>query len=270
MVVFSNTLLMGCNQLELRSDKEEIVNFTAEQIFEKGEKFLKRNKNAKAATYFSEIERLHPYSELVKRALILQAYAYHKDKKYEESRAPATRFLDFYPEDRDADYAQYLLALSYYDQIYDIGRDQALTINALQELRTLIEQYPNSKYVKISEKKFDLALDHLAAKEMEVGRYYLKGKHYIAAINRFRSIVEDFQTTSHTAEALYRLIEAYLSIGLEEEAQTAGAILNKKYKDTDWQKRSFKLLANRGISARSIGDSWLSKIHRQVIKGQWL
>lgn len=247
-----------------------IESYTAEQIFERGEYEIARNNHGEAARFFSEIERLYPYSEWAKRALIMQAFAHHKDKEYEDARAAAQRYVDFYPADDDAAYAQYLLALSYYDQIDEVGRDQGLTFQALQALRTVIERYPDSEYARSSILKFDLAFDHLAAKEMEVGRYYLKRSHYGAAISRFRVVVEDFQTTTHTAEALYRLIESYLSLGLLEEAQTAGAILGYNYQSTDWYEDGFKLLTKQGLKPSVLGDNWLSAIYRQMIKGEWL
>ena len=182
--------------------------YSAEQIFERGEFELNRNKPDQAAFYFSEIERLYPYSDWTRRALIMQAFAYHRDQDYPNSRSAAQRFIDFFPDDDDAAYAQYLLALSYYDQIDEVGRDQGLTFQALQSLRKVIENYPDSEYAKSAILKFDLAFDHLAGKEMEIGRYYLKRKNNTAAINRFRVVVEDFQTTTHTAEALHRLVEA--------------------------------------------------------------
>ncbi|MDE4173943.1 outer membrane protein assembly factor BamD [Phaeobacter sp. PT47_59] len=244
--------------------------YTPDQIFERGEFELERNRSKDAAFYFSEIERLYPYSEWAKQALIMQAFAYHQSKDYENSRAAAQRFIDFYPTEEDAAYAQYLLALSYYDQIDEVGRDQGLTFQALQALRTVIEVYPDSEYANSAILKFDLAFDHLAAKEMEIGRYYLRHKHYTSAINRFRVVVEDFQTTSHTPEALHRLVEAYLSLGLTEEAQTAGAILGHNYQSTEWYEDSYKLLTSQGLKLRDRGNNWLSQIYRQSIKGQWL
>ncbi|MEO0992150.1 MAG: outer membrane protein assembly factor BamD, partial [Pseudomonadota bacterium] len=172
--------------------------------------------------------------------------------------------------DEDAAYAQYLLALSYYDQIDDVGRDQGLTFSALQALRTVIEVYPESDYATAALLKFDLAFDHLAGKEMEVGRYYLKGGHYLAAVNRFRVVVEDFQTTTHTPEALHRLVEAYLSLGLVNEAQSAGAILGFNYQSTDWYEESFALLTGQGLKAEPRGNNWLAAIYRQTVKGEWL
>lgn len=244
--------------------------YSAEQIFERGEFELNRRRPDDAAVYFSEIERLYPYSEWAKRALIMQAFAYHQDNDYPNSRSAAQRFIDFFPDDDDAAYAAYLLALSYYDQIDEVGRDQGLTFQALQALRTVIEQYPDSEYARSAILKFDLAFDHLAAKEMEIGRYYLRRDHYSASINRFRVVVEDFQTTTHTAEALHRLVEGYLSLGLTNEAQTAGAILGHNYRSTEWYEDSYKLLTGRGLEMRVLGNNWLSAIYRQTIKGEWL
>lgn len=200
----------------------------------------------------------------------MQAYAYHLGRDYEDSRAAAQRYIDFYPTEEDAAYAQYLLALSYYDQIDEVGRDQGLTFQALQSLRTVIEVYPDSEYASSAILKFDLAFDHLAGKEMEIGRYYLRKEHYTSAVNRFRVVVEDFQTTTHTAEALHRLVEAYLSLGLVNEAQTAGAILGHNYQSTEWYEDSFKLLTDNGLKMRDVGNNWLSQIYRQSIKGEWL
>jgi len=244
--------------------------FSAEQIYGRGEFELDRRKYDRAAEYFGEVERLYPYSDWAKRALIMQAFAYHNDKDYENSRSSAQRYIDFYPADEDAAYAQYLLALSYYDQIDEVGRDQGLTFQALQSLRTVIERYPDSEYARSAILKFDLAFDHLASKEMEIGRYYLKRHHYTAAINRFRVVVEDFQTTSHTAEALHRLVESYLSLGLTDEAQTAGAILGHNFQSTRWYEDSYRLLTRQGLEPKVRGKNWLSAIYRQMIQGKWL
>ncbi|WP_377512979.1 outer membrane protein assembly factor BamD [Octadecabacter sp. R77987] len=263
------SLTAACGGLDTRTP-DALDSYSAEEIFQRGEYELERGQADDAAFYFSEIERLYPYSEWAKRALIMQAFAYHRDRDYPNSRAAAQRYIDFYPVDEDAAYAQYLLALSYYDQIDEVGRDQGLTFQALQALRVVIERYPDSEYARSSILKFDLAFDHLAAKEMEIGRYYLRRGHYAAAINRFRIVVEDFQTTSHTAEALHRLVESYLSLGLTDEAQTAGAILGHNYQSTEWYQDSYALLTGRGLDARDMGDNWLSAIYRQVVRGEWL
>ncbi|MBT0956249.1 outer membrane protein assembly factor BamD [Alphaproteobacteria bacterium KMM 3653] len=271
-LVLSAGMLTGCGSEEgfFASREVPLESYSAEEIFRNAEFELSNNKPDEAAILFGEIERLYPYSEWAKRALIMQAFAYHGDRDYENSRSTAQRYIDFYPADEDAAYAQYLLALSYYDQIDEIGRDQGLTFQALQALRTVIERYPDSEYARSAILKFDLAFDHLAAKEMEIGRYYLKRKHYTSAINRFRVIVEEFQTTTHTAESLHRLVEAYLSLGLEDEAQTAGAILAHNFQATEWYQDSYRLLVERNLTMEARGENWLRQVYRQMIKGEWI
>ena len=261
--------LVGCsNTAEVGSD--EIENYSAKQIFDRAEFEMARSKPMDAIAFFSDVERLYPYSEWAKRSVIMQAFANHKAKQYEEARDAAERYIEYYPSDEDSAYAQYIIALSYYDQIEDVGRDQQVTAKALEAFKTLIVNYPNSEYVKAAELKFDLAFDHLAGKEMEVGRFYLKRQQFPAAINRFRIVVEEYQTSSYTAEALHRLVEAYLSMGLLEEAQSAGAILGYNYQATAWYQRTYSLLKNENLSPAAKGTGWLRKIHRQVLKGRWL
>ncbi|WP_295049254.1 outer membrane protein assembly factor BamD [uncultured Paracoccus sp.] len=269
--VLAGLVLTGCNRGGADSDRRNLDRFTAEEIYKRGEFELENTRKPEDAVfYFSEVERLYPYSEWAKRALIMQAYSNHRAKKYEEARGAAQRFIDTYPGDEDAAYAQYLLALSYYDQIDEVGRDQGLTFQALQSLRTVIEQYPDSEYARSSILKFDLAFDHLAAKEMEIGRYYLKRGHYAASINRFRVVVEEFQTTAQTPEALLRLVEAYLALGLTDEAQTAGAILGHNFQSSPFYQDAYGQLRGRGLAPEARGDSWLNTIYRQMIRGQWL
>lgn len=263
--------LAACSGFGDREEGRPLDSLSPEELFTLAEFELEANGNPEeAARFFGEVERLYPYSELARRALVMQAFSYHRDQDYESSRGAAERFLATYPADLDASWAQYLVALSYYDQIDDVGRDQGLTFQALQSLREVIERYPDSEYARSAILKFDLAFDHLGGKEMEVGRYYLKRGHYVAAVNRFRVVVEDFQTTTHTPEALHRLVEAYLSLGLNEEAQTAGAILGFNFQSTVWYEDSFALLTGRGLRPEAAGDSWLSSIWRQVVRGEWL
>ncbi len=253
------------------TNERALDSYTAEEIYKKGELELETGSRPKdALIYFQEVERLYPYTEYAKRALIMQAFTHHKAKEYEEARTAAQRFLDFYPGDEDAPYALYLMALSYYDQIDDVGRDQGLTFQALQGMRDVIETYPDSEYTRSAILKFELAFDQLAAKEMEIGRYYLKRRHYTAAINRFRNVVQDFQTTSHTPEALLRLTEAYLALGLTDEAQTAAAILGYNYQSSPFYDDSFRLLKGRGLSPEAKGEGWLRSIYSQMVKGEWL
>lgn len=260
----------GCGGGLFATREQPLETYSAEEIYRRAEFELNAEDYDEAARYFGEVERLYPYSEWAKRALIMQAFSYHRDQDYEASRAAAQRYIDFFPADEDAAYAQYLMALSYYDQIDDVGRDQGLTFQALQALRTVIERHPDSEYARSAILKFDLAFDHLAAKEMEIGRYYLKGGHYMAAINRFRVVVEDFQTTTQTPEALHRLVESYLSLGLTDEAQTAGAILGHNFRSTTWYQDSYALLTGQGLAPRVRGDGWLASLYRQTIRGEWL
>lgn len=245
--------------------------FTPEELYDLAEQTLEVEGNTKQAILlFQEVERLYPYTDWAKRALVMQAYALHRNKSYEEARIAAQRYLDFYPADEDAAYAQYLLALSYYDQIDEVGRDQGLTYQALQALRVLIEDYPDSDYAASAMMKFDLAFDHLAGKEMEIGRFYLKRGNYAAAINRFRVVVADYQTTTHTPEALMRLVEAYLALGLTDDAQTAGAVLGYNYQSSPFYDDAYRLLTKAGLSPEVKGNGWLTQVYRQMVKGQWL
>jgi outer membrane protein assembly factor BamD len=270
-MAISLALLVGCGGAGGRGNEPPLETLTAEQIYKKGEYSLEVDRRPKdALRYFQEVERLYPYSQWAKRALIMQAFTEHQSKNYEESRASAQRFLDFYPGDEDAAYAQYLMALSYYDQIEDVGRDQGLTFQALQSMRKVIEDYPDSEYARSAMLKFDLAFDHLAAKEMEIGRFYLKRGNYTAAINRFRTVVQDFQTTTHTAEALLRLTEAYLALGFPAEAQTAAAILGHNYQSSPFYQDAYKLLKAKGLQPGAKGDGWLATVYRQMIKGEWM
>lgn len=262
--------LSGCSIFSQDESERPLDSFSAEELYRQGEFTLEDGSEGDAAALFGEVERLYPYSEWSRRALVMQAYAYHLDQDYEAARGSAQRFLNIYPADEDAAWAQYLLALSYYDQIDDVGRDQGLTFQALQSLREVIETYPDSEYARSAILKFDLAFDHLAAKEMEVGRFYLKRGHYVAAVNRFRVVVENFETTSQTPEALHRLVESYLSLGLTDEAQTAGAILGHNFQSTDWYQDSFALLTGRGLEPEAKGDSWLRQVWRQTVLGEWL
>jgi outer membrane protein assembly factor BamD len=261
--------LAACSQ-DVSGRNIPLETLTAEEIYRLAELELAGDAPDEAATFFGEVERLYPYSEWAKRALIMQAYAYHQDRDYENARASAQRYIDFYPADEDAAYAKYLLALSFYDQIDDVGRDQGLTFQALQALRRVIEEHPDSEYARSAILKFDLAFDHLGGKEMEIGRYYLKRKNYQAAANRFRIVVEQFQTTSHTPEALYRLIETSLALGLRDDAQTAGAILGYNFQATVWYEDGFALLTGQGLRPEAQSTSWLSSVYRQTIRGEWL
>jgi outer membrane protein assembly factor BamD len=262
-------LISACSE-DVSGRSAPLDTLTPEQIYRLGEVELAGGAPDEAAIFFGEVERLHPYSEWARRGLIMQAYAYHQDRDYENARASAQRYIDFYPADEDAAYAKYLLAISFYDQIDDVGRDQGLTFQALQALRRVIEEHPESEYARSAILKFDLAFDHLGGKEMEIGRYYLKRGNHQAAANRFRVVVEQFQTTSHTPEALYRLIETSIALGLTDEAQTAGAILGYNFQSSVWYQDGFALLTGQGLRPEAQPTGWLSTIYRQTVRGEWL
>ena len=273
------TALSGCGDNALfaeggffagRSAPVPLEQLDAATIFQRGEAALAADDPEEAAALFIEVERLHPYSEWASRGLIMAAFSYHAATDYENARIAAQRFLDFYPGEEDAAYAQFLLALSYYDQIDQVGRDHGITFQALQALREVIERYPDSEYAQDAILRFDLAFDHLAGKEMEIGRYYLRQQHYAAAINRFRVVVEQFQTTSHTPEALMRLVEAYLALGLTDEAQTAGAILGYNYQSSPFYDDAFRQLTGQDLAPDAAGEGWLRDIWRQTVRGDWL
>ncbi len=245
--------------------------YSAEEIFRRGEFVLETSRRAESSLhFFREVERLYPATDWARRAIVMQAYALHRDREYEQARAVAQRFLDAYPADEDAAWAAYIIALTYYDQIERVGRDQTVTFNALRSLRRVIEEYPNTEYARSAVLKFDLAFDHLAAKEMEIGRYYLRRGNMSSAVNRFRVVVEDYQTSSHTPEALHRLVEAYLALGLRNEAQTAGAILGHNFRASPFYEDSFSLLTGQGLSAEASGESWIRQIYRRTLRGEWL
>ena len=253
-----------------RNAQVPLEQLDAAGIFQQGEAELEAGNFAEAAAFYVEVERLHPYSEWASRGLIMATFAYYQAEDYDNTRIAAQRYLDFYPTEEDAAYAQFLLALSYYDQIDQVGRDQGVTFQALQALRDVIERFPDSEYAKDAILRFDLAFDHLAGKEMEIGRYYLRARHYAAAINRFRVVVEQFQTTSHTPEALMRLVEAYLALGLTDEAQTAGAILGYNFQSSPFYDDAFRQLTGQNLTPEAAGEGWLRDIWRQTVRGDWL
>ncbi|MEM9782701.1 MAG: outer membrane protein assembly factor BamD, partial [Pseudomonadota bacterium] len=223
-----------------------------------------------AARTFNEVERLYPFSQLAKRALVMSAFASYQGTDFTSARASAQRYLDLYPADEDAPYAQYLIALTYYDNIVDVGRDQGTTQNALEALETVVNRYPDSVYARDASLKIDLTRDHLAGKEMQVGRYYLKRGFYTAAIARFRTVVDAYQTTSQVPEALHRLVEAYLALGLEAEARDAAVVLGTNYPGSEWYTDSYAALTGEELIEKEGTGGVMSSLYRQIILGRWL
>ena len=212
-----------------------------------------------AAAGFDDVERQHPYSPWATRAQLMAAYAYYQDNEYDQAVIAAERFVQLHPGHKDTPYAFYLAAISYYEQIIDVGRDQRITELALRALNEVVRRYPKSEYARAARLKVDLAHNHLAGREMEVGRFYQGRKQYSGAINRFRVVIEKYHTTSQVPEALHRLVETYLALGVAEEAQATAAVLGHNFPGSEWYQYSYLLLEGRNLKPEAIDDSWISR-----------
>jgi outer membrane protein assembly factor BamD len=218
-----------------------------ELLYATGANRLDRRQWAQAVQYFQEVERQHPYSEWSRRAILMQAYAHYEGNDYAEAIGDADRFIQLYPGNPSTAYAHYIKAICYFEQIVDVGRDQAATGQALAALRAVVQRYPNSEYAQDARLKIDMVNDQLAGKEMTVGRWYLRQGDTLAAINRFKTVIDRYQTTTHAPEALHRLVEGYLTMGLVEEAKRNGAVLGYNYPGSGWYRSSYALLTDKGM-----------------------
>lgn len=254
-------LLMVSALAACSSSKDELtyVERPPEQIFDEAEANMKQENYKTAAKLFDEVERQHPYSEWATRAQLRAAYAHYEDLKYDDAILALDRFIQLHPGSQDVAYAYYLRALSYYEQITDVRRDQKMTRLALDALSDVVRRFPDTPYARDARIKIDLTNDHLAGKEMEVGRFYMRQDQYTAAINRFRTVVEQYQTTSHVAEALHRLVECYLALGVNDEATTAAAVLGHNFPGSEWYQDSYAMLVDRNLRPSRNDKSWLSK-----------
>jgi len=203
---------------------------------------LDRGDYKEAAGLFDEVERQHPYSPWARRAQLMSAFSYYVARDYTKAIQSSQRFLSIHPGNKDASYAYYLIAVSYYEQISDVTRDQKISAQALQALTDVVRRYPETRYAADARLKIDLVNDHLAGKEMTIGRFYQRSGKWLAASLRFRNVVEGYQTTSHTPEALFRMVESYLALGVPEEAQKAAAVLGANYPQSEWYKKSYALM----------------------------
>ena len=215
-------------------------------LYSAAKKKLEQGEYVMAAKLFEEVERQHPYSVWARRAQLMSAFSYYMARKFPETVSSAQRFLSIHPGNEDAPYASYLIAMSYYQQIADVTRDQKITQQASDSFNELIRRYPQSRYAADARIKLDLLNDHLAGKEMEIGRYYERSGKWLAATIRFRTVIDKYQTTSHTPEALERLVEAYLNLGIPGEAKKAAAVLGANYPGTKWYKHSYQLIQKYG------------------------
>jgi outer membrane protein assembly factor BamD len=238
--------------------KKEQKNRTVEEIYNDAMDQVQIGWYETAAEQFDEVERQYPYSAWATKAQLMAAYAQYLNNRYDEAVIALDRFIELHPGNRDVAYAYYLKALCYYEQISDVGRDQKMTQLALSTLQEVTRRFPKTPYARDARIKVDLTTDHLAGKEMNIGRYYQERGEHLAAINRFRTVIEKFQTTTHTPEALHRLTESYLALGITDEAQMAAAVLGHNYPGSSWYKDSFALLEGRKLKPQKKQGSWLS------------
>jgi outer membrane protein assembly factor BamD len=236
----------------------------ADQIYDQGLARLNKGDSEGAAKKFQDLDKQYPFSQYSRRGMIMTTYAQYQAGNYDDAIATASRYINLYPASPDAAYAMYLGAMSHYNQVPDISRDQERAEKALTLFTALVEKYPKSEYVEDAKYKIQVVRDQLAGKEMSVGRYYLGRKNYTAALNRFRDVVGKYQTTRHVEEALYRLTEAYMALGITHEAQTAAAVLGHNYPDSQWYKDAFALLKTGGVEPSENSSSWISRAFRKV------
>lgn len=255
-------LLASCSTSQKEVQEEQPVDV----LYSRAMGSLKEEKYVEATKFFEEVERQHPYSEWATRAQLMAAYSSYEGQRYDEAVIALDRFVQLHPGHKDVPYALYLKALCYYEQISDVRRDQHLTSQAMSSLDAVVKRFPESDYARDAKLKLDLANDHLAGKEMEIGRYYLNRGHINAAINRFRIVVKEYQTTTHVPEALHRLVEAYITLGLKDEATRVAAVLGHNYPGSSWYERSYALLDDRQrqdiIDGRGIVDRTIDTIFK--------
>jgi outer membrane protein assembly factor BamD len=234
------------------------------KLYNQGLDQLNGGQTKSAVKTFSEVERKYPYSSFATKAILMQAYASYRGAKFDDAAIAANRFVTLHPGHRDAGYAYYLIAISNYNKIADTRRDQTATVQALASLEEVAQRYPGTAYAADAQKKAFVARDHLAGKEMEIGRFYFQKGSYLAGINRFKRVVTEYRNTSQTPEALYRLAEGYMALGIVSEAQTAAAVLGHNYPDSDWYRDAYRLVSSDGQAPVQNDESWISKAFASV------
>lgn len=236
------------------------VDRPVDELYSTAQDLLDKGEYREAGRAFEEVERQHPYSQWAVRSQLMAAYSYYEANDYEEAIGAARRFIELHPGNPDTPYAQYLIGMSYYERISDVERDQEMTEEASKAFEELIRRYPDTDYARDARLKLDLTRDHAAGKHMEIGRYYQKRGQYVGAINRFRTVVEGYQTTTHVPEALHRLTECYLALGVREEAQNAAAVLGYNFPGSPWYERAYALLQSERLEPSRSGRSWLGSL----------
>jgi outer membrane protein assembly factor BamD len=267
----SSLVLAGCDTLDglfggsKNDSTPEYVERPIDRIYSDAWKRIDDDDWEGAAKQFDEVERQHPYSVWARRAMLMSAYCYYEANKYQDAISAADNYIALHPGSKEVAYAFYLKAISLYEQIVDIGRDQSNTQAALVALQDVVQRFPDTEYAHDAKLKIDLTIDHIAGKEMAVGRYYLVRGDYIGGINRFRIVVEQYQRTSQIAEALERLTEAYYALGIYNEAQTAAAVLGANYPGSHWYKDAYNLLKGHNMEPKEDKSSWISKAFSKII-----
>jgi outer membrane protein assembly factor BamD len=249
-------LLSGCGSTK---ETDNTAGRPVQAIYNDAVDALESSRYERAAKLFDDVEREYPYSVWATKAQLMAGYSYYQASKYDEAVISLDRFIQLHPGNRDIAYANYLKALSYYEQISDVVRDQGTTEKARAALGEVVRRFPNSRYARDAKLKLDLTNDHLAGKEMEVGRYYLTRGYYLAAINRFRSVIDNYQTTSHVPEALHRLVEAYTALGIEEEARKAAAVLGHNFPGSEWYLDSYAIAAGEDLREKKAKKGLISR-----------
>ncbi|MFP5078188.1 outer membrane protein assembly factor BamD [Rhizobium sp. YIM 134829] len=248
----------------------DITKLTAETdppdvLYNQGLANLNAGKTTEAARKFDAIDKQHPFSEYARKALVMKAFVNYRQGQNQDAINAAQRYLNLYPESPDAAYAQYIVGLAYSKQIPTVTQDQKAAMNTIAAMQTVVDKYPDSEYVEDAQAKIRFAKDNLAGKEMQVGRYYLERREYLAALTRFRTVVEQYSNTNQVEEALARLTETYFAMGLTSEAQTAAAVLGHNYPDSQWYADSYKLLQSNGLEPRENGNSWISRAGKKIL-----
>jgi outer membrane protein assembly factor BamD len=257
--------LSGCGSL-FNKDDDYVSENPADSLYNQGLYLLNTKQDYKeAAKKFDEVDRENPYSEWARKALLMSAYAYYQAEQYDDCVNSAKRYVTLHPGSPDAAYAQYLIGSAYYDQILDVSRDQARAEKAIDALQQVVRKYPSSEYAISAQKKIGMARDQIAGKEMDVGRFYLNKRDFIGAINRFKVVVTQYQTTRHVEEALMRLSECYVALGIMDEAQTAAAVLGHNFPDSGWYKDAYRLVKTAGGEPTTENKgSWISRAFQKM------
>ncbi|MCQ8184613.1 outer membrane protein assembly factor BamD [Parvularcula maris] len=256
--------LTACASDGTGTDRFAYVEQPVEQLYSEGTKAIKRRRYDDAIAYFAEVERQHPYSAWARRAMLMTAYSEYLVGDWEASLGTIDRFLAIHPGNKDAGYAYYLKAMNYYERIRDVGRDQQITREARDALTDVIRRYPETEYARDAQLKLDLTQDHLAGKEMDIGRWYLKQNQHVAALGRFNNVLEKYQRTGHTEEALHRSVEAYLELGLLDEAKRHAAILGYNYPGSPWYRDTYRAFRRHGQELEQIQAANAASSRNQV------